>query len=141
MDNTDPICTHSISGENKPGELVYVSLTCTEPDGEIESVWGVDGHNSAIGDFEVAPGGSYSNPYTYSRKLGEGAYGLVCFNKAGGGCSYGPEIVESTCKKCPEDCCDSGWHLKDGKCCRTNNKTNRTLRSRNNCKTSNEPSG
>ena len=122
MDNTDPMCTHSISGENSPGDYVTISFTCNETDGEIDSIVTPHFINGGFGDQPVGPynGGTYTNPFTISRQYNEGAYGYICRNKAGGTCTYAPEVEVSTCNKCPEDCCNPGWYLEGGECCTKN---------------------
>ena len=127
MDNTDPVCTHSVSGEYTPGSNITVSLTCTESDGEIALVGNADFTHGGAGflDTLIYPngGGSFASPYTHTRTLVNGNYGLFCRNKAGGSCLYSVEIVAATCNKCPEECCPNGYH-KSGDLCCTNNGGN-----------------
>ena len=137
MDNTDPNCSHSVSGENQAGKLVTISFTCKEPDGEIGSVVAAHYINGGFSNWPVNPGGdSYSNPFTISRQYVQGAYGFLCYNKAGVSCIYAPEIEESRCTSsccgthdcrpyrchCSGGSCDTCYHqcpdtCTSGKCC------------------------
>ncbi|MBQ1551161.1 MAG: prepilin-type N-terminal cleavage/methylation domain-containing protein [Bacilli bacterium] len=119
MDNTDPICSHSVSGENSPGNLVKITFTCNEPDGEIGSVVTAHYVNGGFGDEPITPGGgSFSSPYSLSRSYNEGAYGFICRNKAGGVCTYAPEVEKSECRS---ECCgthDCGGCDQNGNNCK-----------------------
>ena len=120
MDNTDPICTRSISGEKNPGQDVTVSLTCNDPDGELKSIGDAEATHNGLGlltdSYSPPDGGSLPSPYTVTRTYSEGQYAILCFNKAGGSCIVTAEVVEATCDKCEYKCCPEGSSEENGKC-------------------------
>ena len=97
VDISPPICSYEVKNQKSPGNQATISFKCVDND-------------SGVGLFTP-----YANWFSADAKT----YPYKCENKAHLLCETSVTIKESTCDKCPYECCKGDWYEDNGRCCKT----------------------
>ena len=95
VDISPPICSYEVKNQKSPGNPATINFKCVDND-------------SGVGLF---------TPYAAWFSADAKTYPYKCENRAHLLCETSVTIKVSTCDKCPQSCCPSGYYISGNQCC------------------------